>query len=196
MAGRPPKTKIEDNTLEDKINENIKDETIENGKSDETKKIVKVLPNHVEINIKSNYNGKLYFENPRTGNVVTWSRFGDVEQLSVEDIKYMKSNSRGFFEKNWIKIIGVNDEEYQNLDIEELYHLLSLNKFYKIKELTDDFENYLCLTKAEIEYKLDSLSQKEKELFKNYVLSLNESKIEKISNGVVKLLNKKLGIEL
>ena len=127
---------------ETKINKVVedKDDIVKNQKRE-----VKSLPNHTEVILKSNMYGQLIFKNDKNGNRVQWNGLDDSQNLTVEDIRYMKSNQPAFFERNWVKLIGVDDDEYEDLSIEQLYKLLGLSKFYKTKQFTDEFKKFIKL---------------------------------------------------
>lgn len=182
--------------------ENIQDESntvlLKEEKIDkkEKNKEIKSLPNHVEIIVKSNMFGKLLFINEKNGNRIIWRGLDETENLTVEDIKYMKSNQPSFFEKNWIKLIGIADEEYENISIEQLYKLLGINKFYKIKQFTDEFKKFIKLDAYNLSNKIEEMSKNERILFKNYVLNLKKPYIQELPYGVIKTLNDKLELNL
>ena len=187
--------KIEKETQDLEINKEVETKTIVEEEKKQ-KREVKTLPNHTEIILKSNMFGQLIFKNDKNGNRVQWNGLDDSQNLTVEDIRYMKSNQPAFFERNWLKLIGVDDEEYEDLSIEQLYKLLGLSKFYKTKQFTDEFKKFIKLDSYGLGLKIDEMNHNEKSLFKNYVISLKSTQIQKLPYGVIKTLNEKLGLEL
>ena len=140
--------KIDKETQNLDTDKEIKTKTVVEDKDDivkNQKREVKSLPNHTEVILKSNMYGQLIFKNDKNGNRVQWNGLDDSQNLTVEDIRYMKSNQPAFFERNWVKLIGVDDDEYEDLSIEQLYKLLGLSKFYKTKQFTDEFKKFIKL---------------------------------------------------
>ena len=191
--------KIDKETQNLDTDKEIKTKTVVEDKDDivkNQKREVKSLPNHTEVILKSNMYGQLIFKNDKNGNRVQWNGLDDSQNLTVEDIRYMKSNQPAFFERNWVKLIGVDDDEYEDLSIEQLYKLLGLSKFYKTKQFTDEFKKFIKLDSYGLGIKIDEMNRNEKTLFKNYIISLKSTYIQKLPYGVIKTLNEKLGLEL
>lgn len=184
--GRPPKNK----TVEKEIQ--IQD-TLDTVEVKETKKKIKELPSYVQLKVKSN-TGNLFFKNDRNGNIVTWDKKNEIQFLSVEDIKHIKANQSRFLSENWISIVGAVDDEYVDLSIEEIYNLLTLQSYFKVTKLSDKFKEYISASKSELKSFINDLTDKEKELFKSYINSLDDSVIETLSHGSIMLLSKELGI--
>lgn len=184
--GRPPKNK----TVEKEIQ--IQD-TLDTVEAKETKKKIKELPSYVQLKVKSN-TGNLFFKNDRNGNIVTWDKKNEIQFLSVEDIKHIKANQSRFLSENWISIVGAVDDEYVDLSIEEIYNLLTLQSYFKVTKLSDKFKEYISASKSELKSFINDLTDKEKELFKSYINSLDDSVIETLSHGSIMLLSKELGI--
>ena len=195
----PRSTKKQEDINNNKENiqlDDNKEKELENKTKSKKSKAIKTLPNYIEIIVKSNMFGNLIFINEKNGNKVVWNALDDIQYLTVEDIKYMRSNQTLFFEKNWIKLIGIEDEEYKDVTIEQLYKLLGISKYYKVKQFTDELDKIIDLDENNLSSKIDEMNDNEKNLFKNYVLNIKEYYIQKLSYGVIKTLNQKLGLEL
>lgn len=169
-------------------------DTLQDDKKVKVKKMPKDLPNYVQLKVKSNIGGLLYFKNKRNGNSVTWSKKDEIQFLSVEDIKHIKADQNRFFEENWISIVGVVDEDYSYLSIEDIYALLTLQAYFKVTKLADKFDKYISSSKSKLKSFIDSLTDKEKELFKNYIETLSEYKKDSLTHGVIVLLTNELGV--
>lgn len=190
-------TKKEENTTlntGEKTNVSTKKSTAKSTTNKETKPKAKVLPNHVEVKLKSNFSGELYFKNRVTGNEVTWKKNGEVQNLLVEDIKHIRSTQPGFFENNWLTIVGLEDAEYDNLEIFDIYKILGLDKHYQIKKFADNFSVLICLAKSQLKTELSKMTDSERTLFKDYILGLNQDQKDDLSNGIVRLIEKEFGI--
>lgn len=103
---------------------------IENVKAPAVKKAVK-LDDSVLISVKSNTFGGLLFVNPRTGDKTEWSGCGDVQTLTMGDLRAMKGTQRAFFENQWIFIVGVNEPGYDDVTAEDIYKNLMVTQYYK-----------------------------------------------------------------
>lgn len=162
---------------------------------EQTPVIPKSLDNSTEVVVKSNFNGKLYFRNDRTGNVVEWNRLGEKQNLYVEDIKHIRSTQSGFFEDGWITLLGV-EGEYNYLTQEQLYSILSLNKYCPKVDYNNMFASYIKMTRKQITPVIEGMTETEKKMFGNYIASLTKDEIENISTGTIKAINEKLNIDL
>ena len=137
--GRPKKVEAENTTnnipgnTEKNVDDMVKD-TTELRVS--TRKKLK-LDDNVSLLVSSNIFGELIYINHKTGDKYTWENMGDVQSLYVSDIRAMKSNQRKFLEQNWIVIDGIADtsEEYEGVDVTEIYEALQISNYYK---------NFLC----------------------------------------------------
>lgn len=81
--------------------------------SEETKNTTKSQPrpikieDGVSIKVKSGFYGVLCYKNPRSGETFIWERSGDIQFLSMSDLKTMKAQDVGFFKNQWIVITRV-----------------------------------------------------------------------------------------
>lgn len=93
-------------------------------------KIVK-LDDSTLIVVKSNVFGELIFVNPRTGDKTKWSYCGDVQPLTMGDLRVMKGTQRAFYENQWIYIVGVEDPGYEDVSPDDIYRTLMVSQYYK-----------------------------------------------------------------
>ena len=104
--------------------------SVETTKAPVAKKAVK-LDDSVLISVKSNTFGGLLFVNPRTGDKTEWSGCGDVQTLTMGDLRAMKGTQRAFFESQWIFIVGVDESGYDDVTAEDIYKNLMVTQYYK-----------------------------------------------------------------
>lgn len=89
------------------------------------------LEDSVLISVKSNVYGRLIYIDKKYGDLTEWSRYGDIQQMTMASLRSMKSSQRNFFENIWITIQGVYDEGYENITPEDIYNSLQVQQYYK-----------------------------------------------------------------
>lgn len=89
------------------------------------------LDDTVLIDVQSNVFGGLIYQNQRTGDIVRWSEFGDIQTMTMGDLRVMRSTQRRFFENNWIFIKGIVDVGYDDATPEDVYKALMVSQYYK-----------------------------------------------------------------
>lgn len=94
------------------------------------KKQVK-LDDTILVNVKSNTFGKLIYVNPRTGDRTVWDHYGDVQTLSMGDLRAMKGTQRAFYENQWIFIVDIADGDYEDVSADDIYKALLVSQYYK-----------------------------------------------------------------
>lgn len=113
-----------------------------------------ILRDDVILNVQSTTFGRLVYINKQTGDKVVWEGENDIQQITVGNIREMKSRQNTFFKNYWIRIIGIesNEKDYQNRSVEEIYKSLTLQQYYEnsmidnkdlILNHTDDIPMYL-----------------------------------------------------
>lgn len=120
-------TKKTSSTAKKVVAENI---TVEQDVAPVSKKPVK-LDDSVLISVKSNVFGGLIFVNPRTGDKTEWGGCGDVQTMSMGDLRAMKGTQRAFYENQWIYIVGVDESGYDDVTAEDIYKTLMVTQYYK-----------------------------------------------------------------
>lgn len=93
------------------------------------------LTDDMILNVESTTFGTLIFANSKNGDKVKWMHEGDIQQVSVESIRFMKSNQIRFFEKNWLRLISIADDGYDDYTSKDIYDALMLQKYVKNSEL-------------------------------------------------------------
>lgn len=123
MAAKNTTTKKAQTKVEPTVKE-------EHNVSPAPKKPVK-LDDSVLISVKSNTFGGLIYVNPRTGDKTEWNGCGDVQTLTMGDLRAMKGTQRAFFENQWIYIVGVDEGGYEEVTSEDIYKSLMVTQYYK-----------------------------------------------------------------
>lgn len=197
MAGRPKSTtasKTTNNKTEDK---KVVEKTVEKV---ETKNITKKklrLDDNVLISVKSNRFGELIYINHKTGDETRWENFGDVQPLSVGDLRAMKAKQLTFFKENWITIEGIEDadDDYDDVEIEEIYEALQISQYYDEYLCPKDINKVFNWTTDEIKNKIPRMTKSVRESIlvrANELIKLNI--LDSMSK--VKALEEVLGCEL
>lgn len=171
----------------------------ENNKTTETKKSKKKLrlDDTVSILVSSNVFGLLTYVNHKTGDKYQWSKIGEVQSLYVSDIRAMKSNQQRFLEENWILIEGIADldEEFEGVDIDDVYEALQISHYYKNRLCPKDIGEIFNWSASEIRAKVPKMTQTVKE---SLIVRANELIKAEILDSIakVKALEEVLGCEL
>lgn len=101
------------------------------------------LDDDVLLSVKSNVFGRLIYINHKNGDEIQWEEYGEVQPLSVGDLRAMKAKQPDFFKENWITIIGIEsaDDDYDNVDISEIYDSLMISQYYQKSECPNDLND-------------------------------------------------------
>jgi len=179
-----------------KIENNTATEDIKVG----TKSIVKKklrLDDSVSILVSSNVFGLLTYINHKTGDKYQWSKIGEVQSLYVSDIRAMKSNQQRFLEENWILIDGIADldEEYEDVDIDDVYEALQISHYYKNRLCPKDIGEIFNWSASDIKAKVPKMTQTVKE---SLIVRANELIKSEVLDSIskVKALEEALNCEL
>ena len=146
------------------------------------KKSVK-LDDSVLVSVKSNTFGGLIYVNPRTGDKTEWNGCGDVQTLTMGDLRAMKGTQRAFFENQWIYIVGVDESGYDNVTAEDIYKNLMVTQYYK--NILDP-DNYVEMFSWEPHRIKEAVSMMSDGAKMNLVVAANTS----IEDGVLDSLRK------
>lgn len=93
------------------------------------KKSLKIEDN-LKIRTRSNQYGSLVFINSRTGDRTEWHGMNDTQDISVADVRDMKSNGIRFFTEPWIFIEGISTPGYEDYTLEDIVEALDLQRYY------------------------------------------------------------------
>lgn len=144
--------------------------------SEEIKNTVKAPPKQVKIGdgvsvkVKSGFYGVLYYKNPRSGETFIWEHSGDVQFLSMSDLKTMKAQDVGYFKNQWIVIIGVADDADCKAKPADIYNALAIDVYYKNFIDPTTFDEVCSWTESEIVEKIKMLSEGARQ---NLIVALN-----------------------
>ena len=158
------------------------------------KKPVK-LDDQLLVNVKSNTFGTLFYRNPRTGDAIEWSHFGDVQQLTMGDLRAMKGTQRAFYENQWIYIMNIEDAGYEDVTADDICKALMVTQYYKNILDPDNFSQVFSWPEEKIRERVSMMSPGAK---MNLVVAANTA----ITNGAldslkkIKTLEDVLGCEL
>lgn len=169
----------------------------EKNKTDNTKVETKSTPkkklrldDSVSILVSSNVFGLLTYVNHKTGDKYQWSKIGEVQSLYVSDIRAMKSNQQRFLEENWILIEGIADldEEFEDVDVNDVYDALQIAHYYKNRLCPKDIGEIFNWSATDIRTKVPKMSQTVKE---SLIVRANEL----IKSGVLDSISKLKALE-
>ncbi len=126
-----------------------------------TKKTPKTVALHdgVSVKVRSGFYGKLYFKNPRSGEPFAWSGAGDVQFMTVGDLKTMKAQCPGYFRNNWLIILGCADGEECTANAAEICKYLAIDHYYKDYIDPASFTSVCEWSEAEIAERVPMLAE-------------------------------------
>lgn len=152
------------------------------------------LTDNTSIKVKSAFYGTLYYQNPRTGEDFVWSKAGDIQFLTISDLKTMKAQTVGFFKNQWIVLIGTEDEN-SGVDPADIYKHLAIESYYKNFIDPSNFDKVCNWTEEEIASKVALMSEGSKQ---NLIVALNGFIADGIldSRRKIKAFEKALNCEL
>lgn len=172
----------------------VEEETVKAAPKKAAPKIVK-LDDTLLVTVKSNVYGQLTYTNSRTGDTTVWAHFGEPQDISMGDLRAMKGTQRAFFENQWIYIVGVVDEGYEDVTSEDIYKVLQVTQYYKNVLDPARFHEFFRWEEQKIRDHVGMLSKRGKA---NLVVAANHA----IENGTldsvkkIRLLEELLGCEL
>lgn len=149
----------------------------------------------VSVKVKSGFYGVLYYRNPRTQESFIWEHVGDVQFLSMSDLKTIKAQNAGYFKNQWLVIVGVADDSDCKASAADICKALAIDIYYKNFIDPTKFEDACAWNDEEIRERVAMLSEGAKQ---NLIVALNGF----ISDGTldsrkkIKAFEKALGCEL
>lgn len=118
------------------------------------KKVKLSLKDDDELLVKSNVFGGLIYINHKTGDETNWVDQGDIQQMSVRDLKDMKAKQLSFFRENWISIVGSDDVDFDVYSINDIYDALQVGRYYKDTLIPEDLDEVFDWTVDEMKSKI------------------------------------------
>ena len=145
------------------------------------------------LSVKSNVIGRLIYINHKNGDETQWEEYGEVQPLSVFDLRAMKAKQPDFFKENWITIVGVesDDEELEEVDLKEICDSLLISQYYERAECPDDLNDIFTWSNDEIREKCPKMTSS----VKTSIIVMANEKIkakELDSIGMVKAIEESL----
>lgn len=89
-----------------------------------------LLNDQVRVQVRSNRYGGLIFINSRTNEKTEWNHINDIQDLTVADIRDMRSTARSFFSEPWVCIGDIVTPGYEDVTHDELLAALGLTRYY------------------------------------------------------------------
>lgn len=109
----------------------------------------KVFTPDTEVEVASNTAGRLVYVSKKTSERFEWTRLDDTNWMTIDELTTMRNTQRGFFENNWVKIVGE--------DADEIIKYLRLDKYYENFVDMSDLRSILTLNRDEIVDKVSGL---------------------------------------
>ena len=158
------------------------------------KKIPK-LNDTVTVNVQSNVFGELIYVDDRSGANVKWHEFGDVQPMSLGDLRVMRNTQRAFFSNNWIFVKEILDDGYEELTAEDVYKNLMVAQYYKDVLNPDNFNSIFRMDEDEMRVAVGRMSNGAR---MNLVVACNDAirrgKLDSLRK--IRVLEEILGCEL
>jgi|GEM_PF-516183 len=151
------------------------------------------IPDDTPIEVKSNCFGELMFKG-RDGKI-SWSKCGEVQTLTMKELRDIKSTAHKFFEHQWIVPIGVSSDSTSKAKPADIYKSLGILKWYKNLVEPSDFKGICNWDIATIHARIKLLSKGVKE---NLIVALNAYIVSGVldSRKKIKAFEEALGVEL
>lgn len=173
-----------------------KENTIKTEVTKVTKPTVKEIQARIKddlgVTVESKFHGQLVYVNHKTGDECIWETVGEQQDLTVADLKEMKSNQLGFFKNQWLVITDVDDEDIRPSDVVQK---INIGKYMSNVIDVEDTEAICSWSELEIANKVNLLTQGAKA---NLVIALNDyiesGKIDSLT--IIKAFEKALECDL
>lgn len=90
------------------------------------RELAKKIDKNGEVLVMNNTMGGFYYKCDKTHEVIDLSKKGDTQIISVDTLLFMKNTSMGIFDKYWLLVIDVLDDEFT---VEELFAYMGFDKY-------------------------------------------------------------------
>ena len=150
----------------------------------EEKIVAKEIDLSQYVPVKNGFHGVLIYKSPRTGEIFTWEKFGDEQEMELRELKNARSSAKGFFINNWFMF----DDNW-------VIEYLGLGQYYKNAVSIEKFDEIFTKSPAEIKKAVKEMSEGQKR-------SLEYRAVELIATGdidsrkTISALESALGVEL
>lgn len=147
------------------------EEEIKKENTSKSKKKIASINDGVIVKVKSGFYGTLYYRNLTSGETFRWEHAGDVQFMSMRDLRTMKAQQISFFKNQWIIILGVADGEDENITAEDIYKNLIVTQYYSQLVDPSSFAEAHTWSDSEIDERIGMLNAGSKE---NLIVALNK----------------------
>lgn len=144
--------------------------TVTTAAEEKSKRKTFVISDDVFVKVQSCFNGKIYYKNPVSGENIVWDNIGDVQTVSMRELRAMKSRNVGFFKNQWIIILGVADGEECEATPADIYKALIVGQYYNNFIDPSNFNEICGWDEKKIAERIPLLTSSAKE---NLVVALN-----------------------
>lgn len=148
----------------------------------------------VLIQVKSGFYGKLVYQNRKSGDLIVWENPGEIQLMSMRELREMKSDQVGFFKNQWVIIVGVAEGENCRATPEDICRALVITQYYTNFIDPSDFEEVCNWSEAELKTRISLMSDKAKD---NLIVAIAgfiaDGKIDSIKR--IRTLSKLLGCD-
>lgn len=134
------------------------------------KKTITNIGDNVLVLVQSGFYGKLVYMSRKSGDTVIWENPGDVQIMSMRDLREMKAEQVGFFKNQWVIILGVAEGEKCKATPEDIYRSLIVSQYYENFINPSDFEAVCDWDEKTIRQRIPLMSQGAKD---NLSVALN-----------------------
>ena len=176
------------------MNDKFMEETTQGKTNKNLQKKVKISDD-VQIRVKSNYYGTLFYKNRRTGDYVEWKQAGEVQLITMSDLRAMKAEQTAFFRNQWIVILGVAEHEDCKATCEDICKSLVVEQYYQNYINPTDYRVICSWNETEIAERVAMMTPGAKE---NLIVALNtfvkEGSLDSIKR--IKMFEEILGCKL
>ena len=131
---------------------------------------IKITDNTTVV-VRSCFSGKLFYKNLKTGDETEWSRIGDEQELSVGDLKSMRSTQSSFFKNQWIRIVCAYDDDGNEIPAIDVINHLRVQQYYQNFIDPSDTSAVCGWSVKEIEENVPLLNESARE---NLMVALND----------------------
>ena len=168
---------------------------VNNAKQKKEPKLITNISDNVLVKVKSGFHGKLYYKNLVTKEPTIWEHAGDIQIMSMSNLRAMKAQQVSFFKNQWVIILGVADGESCKATAEDICRILIVSQYYENFIDPSKFDAACNWNEDEIAEKVSLMSVGAKE---NLVVALNgfikSGRLDSIRK--IKAFEKALGCEL
>ena len=132
------------------------------------------IDDSVLVKVKSTY----FYRNKKTGESTEWLRAGDIQIVSMGDLRAMKATQVAFFKNQWLVILGVADGSECEATCADIYKALVITQYYQNYIEPTNVSVICSWNEKEIAERVAMMSAGAQE---NLVVTLNEC----IKNGAL-----------